>query len=119
MPARADFLPHILSDHLGWIALLDVERSPLRFRYRLVGTGITQAVGRDSTGRYLDELYEPDIYEIAASGFRRVVETQRPVRVQGKLEQVDKGFMRYEALELPLSDDGVEVNMVMTRCHFD
>lgn len=115
MPSRADFPPEVLRGHLGWIVLIDVQPEPLRFRYRLVGSGVTGRIGRDSTGRYLDELYPPDIYENAISAFRVMLRTHRPVRAYGFLEHAERGHLPFEAIDMPLSDDDRTVNMIMTR----
>lgn len=115
MPRRADLTPELLHDHLGWIVLLDVEHEPQRFRYRLIGTRITEVAGRDSTGTYLDELYAPDIYEVAISSFRKVLARRRPVRAHGWLRHAEKGHLAFEAIDMPLSEDDETVSMIMTR----
>lgn len=118
MPARSDFGPEELRAHMGWIVLVDVEPAPLRFRYRLIGTELTQWVGRDSTGRYLDELYDPEVYDTAISAYRRVVAQKCPLRVHGRMRHAEKGHIAFESLDLPLSDDGETVSMIMTRGTF-
>src|SRR5688572_27444072 len=55
VPRRRDIDPTELPDLLPNLMLLDVERNPLRFRYRLVGTRIVDFSYRDFTGTYLDE----------------------------------------------------------------
>ena len=52
MPRRPDFDPLALPALLGNLILIDVlGRAPLRFRYRLVGSKLTERIGRDMTGR--------------------------------------------------------------------
>ena len=115
MPSRADLPPEVLHRHLGWIVLVDVEHEPLRFRYRLIGSAITAAVGRDATGAYLDELYAPEIYTTAISSFRQVIARRAPMRAFGQLRHAEKGHLPFEAIDMPLSEDGVTVSMIMTR----
>jgi hypothetical protein len=115
MPRRADLPPECLRGHLGWIVLLDVEYEPLRFRYRLVGTRITELVGRDATGVYLDELYEPAIHSTAISAFKIVIASRSPVRAHGYLRHANKGHLAFEAIDMPLSEDGATVSLIMTR----
>jgi len=64
IPRRSDIDPldRELRPHLGYIVLTDVVE-PERFRFRLVGSTLTKIVGRDSTGKYLDEVYSPIDYE--------------------------------------------------------
>lgn len=70
VPDRTDFDPAEFKDLLPYILISDVEPSPFRIRYRLVGTRAAEATGFNITGRYLDELMptEPeapwlDLYE--------------------------------------------------------
>ena len=45
LPSRADIGPFDLRRHLGWVVVIDVERPSIRFKYRLVGTNITEISG--------------------------------------------------------------------------
>lgn len=119
LPSRQDFDFEELKDHLGWLVLIDVELDPQRFRYRLIGSNITELAGRDVTGNYFDELYEPDIAHSATSSFRRVVETRRPTRVCASLHHASRGHLTFEASDLPLSADGETVDMIMSRSVYD
>jgi hypothetical protein len=115
MPPRAAIDPSELLDHIGWIILTDVLESPPRFRYRLIGTEITRLVGRDMTGRFLDEVYVPAIHEIAVSGFRWIIEHRRPLRITGTLDHAQNKQIMMESIDLPLSSDGETVTMILTR----
>lgn len=55
VPQRRDIDPTDLPDLLPNLMLVDVERDPLRFRYRLVGTRVVDFSYHDFTGTYLDE----------------------------------------------------------------
>lgn len=115
LPSRSDFEPSVFAGHLGWIVLTDVEHEPLRFRFRLIGSNVAEMAGRDVTGRYLDEVYSPEVHRVVTAGYRAAVELRQPVRVHGYFRQVDRGFMTLESLELPLSSDGRTVDMLMVR----
>ncbi|MEC8163425.1 MAG: hypothetical protein VX079_02530, partial [Pseudomonadota bacterium] len=52
LPSLQDSDSETLLSLGGQIALIEVESNPRRYRYRLVGTQITAAVGRSLTGRY-------------------------------------------------------------------
>lgn len=55
-PPGKDFLdPLRLRFLLGSLSLLEIQRQPLRFRYRLVGTDIVQRPGMELTGKWLDD----------------------------------------------------------------
>ncbi len=118
MPARADIDPLELSDHMGNLILIDVEHAPLRLRYRLIGTNITTAMARDSTGRYYDEIYSPEIVRHVYGSFDWLFEHKAPLRTHGRAFYPDKNFYDYEALNLPLSNDGETVNMILGELVF-
>lgn len=115
MPARADIDPLEMPEQLGWIILTEVIGPPLRFRYRLVGSAVTAGIGRDSTGKYLDEIYPAPNYKDIVSSFCWVVSNRRPVRVVGDLWFTRRNWLYFESLDLPLSQNGMDVNMILTR----
>lgn len=55
VPRRRDIDPSEVRELLPNLMMVDVERDPLRFRYRLVGTRVVDFSYRDFTGTYLDE----------------------------------------------------------------
>lgn len=60
-PDRADLDPAEIKDILPHLTIVEVTGNgpvPL-FRYRLVGTAVVNAVGRDSTGYFADEVLHP------------------------------------------------------------
>jgi hypothetical protein len=56
VPLRADFDPAGLRDLLPNILVIEVERNPTRFRYRLVGTRVVEFNKQDFTGLYLGTI---------------------------------------------------------------
>jgi hypothetical protein len=112
MPARADLDPIEIRDWMPSIIICEVEAEPLRFRYRLIGTRITELVHRDATGRYIDESLYGDNVEVVKGPFLEAYQTRAPVALRGRLKW---GNVEREvaALSLPLSNDGETVNMVM------
>ena len=116
MPRRADIDPGDLEfrPHLGFVVLTDVAE-PMRFRFRLVGSLLTGIVGRDSTRKYLDEVYSPADYEHMIVAFRWVVTHRAPLRITGNLRHANRAWIDMESIDLPLSNDGNTVNMILTR----
>lgn len=117
MPSRTDIDPTdaALRQHIGFIVLADVIGRPPRFRYRLIGSKITEAVGRDATGRWLDELYAPGDYENMIVAYRWVVQHRAPLRITGDLKHANRQWLDMESLDLPLSSDGEAVDVILTR----
>ncbi|MEQ8602895.1 MAG: hypothetical protein RIB45_06220 [Marivibrio sp.] len=108
-PARRAFDPLLLAPRdLRFIVLLDVEGGPdpasLDFVYRVVGTGVVEAVGLEFTGLRLSEhLDEHDAPRLIAD-YRAAVESRAPRLFRGVLQRVGKDWLGYERLALPMSD---------------
>ena len=118
LPGRKDVSPFELKSLLGNVVLIDVERKPLRLRYRLLGTNITRAMGRDSTGKYYDEIYSPELLSEILKSFQWIIENRQPLRTYGEAFYPDKNFYKYEALNLPLASDGENVDMILAGLYF-
>jgi hypothetical protein len=113
IPSRADLDPLEIPQLLANVFLVDVVPGhPRRFRFRLVGTRIADLEG-EMTGKFLDE-FVPDPhaaamarqYEDAADG--RVYVRRETLRwLERKREHI-----AYDVLLLPLSRDGLNVDML-------
>jgi hypothetical protein len=64
---------------LPYVTLLDVIDGGRLFRVRLVGTGTTDAFGREATGTDLDEAAAGHILTAALERYRTVLAHRRPV----------------------------------------
>jgi hypothetical protein len=122
MPTRADIKPADMKEHLGWIILLDALPDFSDFRYRTIGTRVTQYFLADSTGKTLSEAF--GMYgEAAVNGVtathRKAARDQVAVRCYGGAGWIGRSFMDFDALFLPLSDDGVTANMILSAFTFD
>ena len=113
LPSRAQIGPETLKPWLRNVALVDVERSPMRFRRRLVGTKIVDYQGWDSTGRYLDEEHIGAIDTAEAADFVTCAEHGRPVHRSESSYDEAGDLVRWERLLLPLAKDGLSPNMIL------
>lgn len=115
MPAPADIDPlKFPARLLPHIALLDIEYRPARrFRWRLIGTYVTKTLGRDSTGRYWDEIYDDHAMNAIATGPTWVIENRRPIRNLGSAHYADKTYLRSESVDMPLSSDGDVIDRLL------
>lgn len=112
MPARRDLDPLEFAFALGHILLLDVEREPLAFRFRLHGTALVQHAQYDMTGRTVADLPDPVNRAILLERCGTLVETREPF--VGRSERVLGGQVYgYEVVWMPLSDHGESVSMLM------
>ncbi|WP_282606640.1 PAS domain-containing protein [Pelagibius sp. Alg239-R121] len=107
LPSRRDLDPiQIPRPMLPHIQLLDIEAGPpARYHWRLIGTHITNALGRDSTGKYWDELYDESSLRSMSKGIAWIQTNRRPIRCFGQSDFAKKHFQSFEAIEMPLSDN--------------
>jgi hypothetical protein len=114
MPNRADIDPTEISALLPHIFMVDVERDPLRFKYRLIGTAVVGLLGRDFTGRAVDITNYSEEHAAALRDiFMGVVDTGRPVGWKGNIFYVPgREWMPIESILLPLCMDGNGVKII-------
>ena len=118
IPSRSDFQAEEFMQFGGRIVLIDVERQPLRFKYRLIGSHITNVLDRDSTGKYLDEIYDSDFYTKAVETYKRNIDEKIPFRAHGEMVHAFKPYLSFEAVDIPLSSDGESVDMILKGADF-
>ncbi len=111
LPARADLDPVELKFILGRLLILDVLPGP-RFRFRLHGSKLTEVAGYDMTGRFVDDLPNPENRRTLVGRCKALLESSEPMSVV-RDRPLDGRRFSYEALWLPLARDGTEVDMLM------
>jgi len=114
LPGRQHVDPAAMARLLPHVFLIDVERAPLRFRYRLVGTAYIELMGRDLTGCYLDEVH-PTFDGEVREHYRAVAEQRQPVYRRGQVMFAVEArrFLGMERIITPLARDGATVDMVL------
>ena len=103
-------VPQILPD----VVVVDVGWSPLRFRYRVVGTRIADIAGRDATGRWLDESLYGDNLEVMLWTYRRCAETAAPLATVGRVHFANKEWITLAHLFLPYSRYGEGLDTILS-----
>ncbi|MEQ8814783.1 MAG: PAS domain-containing protein [Thalassobaculum sp.] len=116
VPMRRDFdpldLPVRLLPHV-W--MVDAEREPARFRFRLCGSHLVEALGFNPTGRYYDEVF-PDFASTATfAALTRVRETGQGSWRSGdpNLTFPNHDIRALERTFLPLTSDGRRIDIVL------
>jgi hypothetical protein len=117
-PARRDIDPLDFTYVLGHVVLFDVLRDPVRYRVRLYGTELARCGSHEPTGKMLDELPACDYRDYVIDRCNQVAETGEPMAVQHD-RILDGRLRKYQALWLPLSDDGERVTMLMCAVIYD
>lgn len=123
MPSRADIRVRELKPHLGWVSLIDVLPEAKDFRFRLVGSHVSQYFLGDGTGKTLSEAFAQSPKAFVEHVFwiyRTVAQSARPLRISGPGASLrGQLFPDYDSLYLPLSDDGARATMVMSVFTFN
>jgi hypothetical protein len=116
MPSRADIRPSELKEHLGWVIMVDVLPDAQDFRYRLIGTLVTEYFLSESTGKTVTEAFSrlgPGVVKGVHAVMRATVRERVPLLASGDADAFAPGFEEFQALFLPLSDDGENVNVIL------
>ena len=95
---------------LPYLAVLEVEPSPLRFRARLIGTRVAEALGVDHTGLYMDEI--PGTTE-QLQRMTWCARTRRPYLVDASITFAPRDYKRYQTLALPFGDASLDVRRIL------
>jgi hypothetical protein len=122
MPPRADIRPSELKEHLGWVIMADVLPGAEEFRYRLIGTLVTQYFLAETTGKTVSEAFarmNDSVRDAVLAVMRVVARDGVPFRASGDANAFAVGFEEFDALFLPLSDDGETVNVILHAFVFD
>ena len=113
MPSKRDMDPtEIPPEHLPNLQIIDVLDGGKSFRYRLVGTALVQAYGEDYTGKYSNELLDPEIMRAMHEMYETVCRSKVPLFARHKYQTSTNIGLVTKRIYMPLSDDGVDVHHI-------
>lgn len=118
MPSRADLDPLDIIKILPNVMLIDVTSKPLNFRYRLIGTKIASQINSDHTGKWMSEIPHQKPPSKIWSSCVTVVNQKIPMTTEAPYIGRNKDFSVSEDIVMPLSGDGVTVNMLFVAIDF-
>lgn len=105
---RGDFPAREIAALLPWLIVYEPVDGGSDCVLRLIGTGLVERYGADFTGRRLGELMTPESFKTAMARLTAVTETQMPRFTSGRLIGLDRDFIVFEIVVLPLlAPDGV------------
>ena len=110
---RRNIEPAEISPLLPIIHLVDVHEDPLAFRHRLIGSEIVEMLGRDVTGKWVDEKIYGEMAQQVFDGFAAVAWEVRPYRRLSRLDWISRPWLAMESLEMPLLDEDGRVSMIL------
>lgn len=111
LPHADCFDPMELRPFLGYIFIVSISPDLATLVYTLVGTRMVEIIGRDATGRRVEDTVTeghplPEFY-------RHVARHGLPARVHGVLTWVDKDYRQFECALLPVVNDSGRVCKIL------
>ncbi len=119
MPRRRDIDPVHIPKLLPYLQLVERIEPERRFRYRLTGSAIVEAYGRELTGKFIDEVIPPERRRVAEGHYSLVFDTCRPIYVQNKYTSTKSVDIVATRIILPLSENDAAVSMLIMAQTFD
>lgn len=122
MPLRDDFPFEELAPWFGHVLIMEVIDGGQDFRYRMIGTAITEFLDRDYSGRLVSDCdygSSDDGRSKVVDTFRRPVLEGRPVFRSGHvIWATDKTWRAYDSVHCPLSRDGTGIDLTIGVLYF-
>jgi hypothetical protein len=116
MPARSDLdMVEMPRAALPYLMLIDVvpAGAAWRYRYRLVGTEMVHVIGQDVTHRFIDDVVPGERQREVFGWLDRAVRDSVPMALEMSLGWANRDFRHARRVALPLSADGVTVDMLL------
>lgn len=99
--------PH-LSGGLFIIDIIYENDRPIRFQYRLAGKEMVETIGTDVNGRFLDEIFPAESYQILMEDYQDAINSCEP-RYMSYLEtSAPNAMILFERLLLPVGPEGAD-----------
>ena len=113
MPTRPELNPFVLGGLLRSTQLFDIVDEGRDFRFRVMGSGITEQTGLNVTGKCVSQLDNEQLRGRIAAALWRVCETRAPVRLTARQSAVPHLQHKYiEAIYLPLGDGETATHVI-------
>lgn len=120
IPARESMPPEELKPWFGHIQIVEVIDGGADFRHRLVGTGITEIVGRDLTGKLVSECEYAIGTERMLERYRDTLTRRSLVFRSGRIVWAkNREWIGFEMVTAPLADADGAVIQLLSVLSFD
>jgi hypothetical protein len=113
LPSRSDFDPLDLRGALGWITLVDRNADAGEFRYRLVGTRVSELTGIDLTGQSVSAMPLGGYSDFLVGRMWEAVDRARPIACRYALDLRQRRVL-VERVDLPLTKGSDRVEFILT-----
>jgi hypothetical protein len=119
MPARRDIDPIEMRQWLGNLLLVDFPPDPMQYRIRLDGVNLVQFYNSSREGKGVEVITSEEERRIVLPQYMTVLENKQPAYYESEFVTSEGIVTSQRKLLLPLSEDGVRVNMVLGGIYFD
>jgi hypothetical protein len=110
-PTRSDMNAADLKFVLPYTFSLDIVGGR-RYRYRLAGSELEKEFGSALTGKFVEEIDPDHVRNDLIAKYESVVRTARPTTLQRHFLKSDGRDIECECLVLPLSTDGMAIDLL-------
>jgi len=118
MPRRAEITPRDLKNFLRNVVIFERETiHPVRFRWRIIGTGITDILGHN-TGKTFEESVPPELLTRWNECGNLILDGQKPLRFIGRVHLQGREYLDAEHLYVPLANDNDQPTYIMGLCRY-
>ncbi len=114
LPSRADLDPVEMKRWLSGIQIVEVLENPRRLQYRLLGQNEIDARGFNATGLPVEEGFICASKEDALANYNRAIDGRTMVFDWSPIPHAGGFYVDQQAIFLPLSTNGVDVDRVIT-----
>ena len=118
LPSRAMIDPTEMPALLPHVVLHGVERAPLDFVYRLIGTEVRRHMAEDRTGQRMSAIPGQRPPSRIWDNLAKIAATGEPVVNSTPYVGPHRDFVAMESLQLPLAADGANVDMILVFVDF-
>lgn len=98
---------------MGNINLLAVHHDPLDFVFRVHSAKAAEYIGRDMTGRTVDDYPEPQYGAFLRAVYTETTSTRKPQVMIEDMFMTDNRLMRWEAIAMPMEDSAGQVSTLI------
>ncbi|MBL8808483.1 MAG: PAS domain-containing protein [Rhodospirillales bacterium] len=112
MPRRADIDPMDFPHLLSQVALVEILDDPRVYRWRVVGTWWRDRFGVEATGMWVDDWPFAAQRRAVRRAYDMVAARKAPI-VSARETWLDGRRLSLEVLMMPLSENGLDVSMIL------
>lgn len=114
-PSKLAFGPTQLRSMLPWVHVYAIAPAAPRFTIRLVGTRMTDFIGRNLSGRSVDDVPIPALRRLAIAMLKAVEGARAPIHAKAPRAVAfpNGDHLSAETIWLPGSEDGTRIDRVV------